>query len=66
MINTKYSGWSALANLKMQCNVKQDIFYNQRLKINSEKIIINDKIDMNSMEMVEYICLLKNVNHFSS
>lgn len=37
MINTKYSDWNALANLKIQYNVNQDILYNQGLKINSRE-----------------------------
>ena len=28
MGNTKYSGWNAFTNLKIQCKVKQDTFYN--------------------------------------
>ena len=39
MGNTKYSGWNAFTNLKIQCKVKQDTFYNQGLKISSEEAI---------------------------
>lgn len=64
VINTKYGGWNAFANLKIQCKIKHGTFYTQELKISSEKMLKDQKVNVDSMQMVELHYCIKEGRQF--